>query len=678
MQDDKPLEDGSHDELDNLDPTIRAQGAGEMSLLDEGVTMVGDTVATEELEASLDFDPSRYAGTSQYEVIDHDKPIGKGGFGTVWKVRDRKLGNILVMKRLHSQEDAGRQGITRFIQEARTIASLNHQNIITVYDIGKDDKGYFIIAEYVDGGSLQSHIDKKGPLSQKDAIDIAEQIGRALSYAHRRGVIHRDIKPANILLTRDGIPKVADFGLAKIGRASDLSVSGMAMGSLAFMPPEQRKDAKSADHRADIYALGKTLYHMLTGKIPETIRESEIPSTLRPALLKAIEPLPEDRYFTVEEFIRDLREGRGTEVTQETIKAGICPVCGWKNAPDADYCEGCGAGLVENCPVCARKKRVGLAFCAGCGTDIPKYKEHGERIQKISKYLEEKEYLKVQRESQKILSESPHSEQRKEVEGYLHNAKEKLGKVEQLSKNADELHEAERYDDEKPILTELATFLSEAETIELRARLEKLPSLIRERDCRNMLHRADELFRSRDYQGAMEVYTDAARLGAEKAMQMSEEARRLFIDQKLDEAEALRVTGDFEDALERLKNVLLVDPKHNEAKTRILTLEESRRVLGVRAVEMEDAYRKKDYKDTEALTTEILGLCPRHQKGQDSPVGDPRSPGAMFPSPGKSESLFSKRGICSGQGSVGPSNVAGPLERFRQEGKRFSRKGDRG
>ncbi len=241
----------------------------------------------------------------RYEV---QKKIGQGGFAEVYLCLDQKLNRPVAIKRLLSELLTGPEGeqtLQRFQQEAQSVATLTHRNIVHVHDQGSDDRGHYIVMEYVDGGSLQDYLKEKGKLTPEEAIEMVRGIGSGLAYAHRRKLVHRDIKPANILLLREGdelIPKIVDFGLARAGVSSGMSMSGYGMGTMHYMPPEQSRDAKGVDHTADIYALGKVFYELLTGQLPDALDPSEIPPPpgLSEVIFRCTKPKPEDRYFSVD------------------------------------------------------------------------------------------------------------------------------------------------------------------------------------------------------------------------------------------------------------------------------------------------------------------------------------------------------------------------------------------
>ncbi|MBC8328814.1 MAG: serine/threonine protein kinase, partial [Planctomycetes bacterium] len=208
-------------------------------------------------QARAEAEPTGALIADRYETL---RTLGQGGMGAVYLARDTKpgMGNREVaIKRILDADD---QGVQRFLRESSTIAALNHQNIRAVHDRGEDDHGHYLVMEYVEGETLHDRVARDGALGDDAFLGLARGLAKALAFAHRKGVIHRDVKPANVLFAADGTPKLTDFGLARMGHDSDLSLTGYGMGTLDYASPEQRRDAKSADHRSDIYGLGATLY----------------------------------------------------------------------------------------------------------------------------------------------------------------------------------------------------------------------------------------------------------------------------------------------------------------------------------------------------------------------------------------------------------------------------------
>ncbi|MCS7046960.1 MAG: serine/threonine protein kinase, partial [Gemmataceae bacterium] len=199
------------------------------------------------------------------------KKLGQGGMGAVYKAEDTTLDRIVAIKVL-TKELAGKPAfVQRFQREAKVMAKINHPNVLSCYDVGEAAGNHYLAIEYVEGGSLENWLKKLGKFEIGDALHAIITIARALQHAHELNLIHRDIKPDNILLTKNGVIKVADLGLAK---ATDddlgLTRTGTGAGTPIYMAPEQARDVKHVDGRCDIYALGVMLYVFLTGQPPFT------------------------------------------------------------------------------------------------------------------------------------------------------------------------------------------------------------------------------------------------------------------------------------------------------------------------------------------------------------------------------------------------------------------------
>jgi eukaryotic-like serine/threonine-protein kinase len=197
-----------------------------------------------------------------YKILEK---IGEGGMGVVYKAHDNKLNRTVALKFLPSHISASDQDKVRFIQEAQSASALNHPNVCTIHDIQEHDEQLFIVMEFVDGQTLG---EKKGSISLKQAIDIGIQVAEGLAAAHEKGIVHRDIKPDNIMIRKDGIAQIMDFGLAKLaGNISQLTREGSTVGTATYMSPEQVQ-GQNTDHRSDIFSLGVLLHELFTSQLP--------------------------------------------------------------------------------------------------------------------------------------------------------------------------------------------------------------------------------------------------------------------------------------------------------------------------------------------------------------------------------------------------------------------------
>jgi serine/threonine-protein kinase len=258
------------------------------------------------------------------------RTLGEGGMGSVFLAYDVGEGRQVALKVL-APENASVQGsLDRFRREGTSGLSLNHPNIVRNYSAGDDAATglHYLVLEYVDGPSAHELLERFGRLKVGDAVHIVIDVARALEHAHGAGIIHRDIKPANILLTSAGIAKLSDLGLAKrTNETSHLTNARQGVGTPYYMPFEQALNGKAADARSDLFALGATLYHLLTGEVPfpgtglmDVMEKKEfgiylpahslnpeVPESLERILARLLAPKPEQRYSSATELILDLQ-----------------------------------------------------------------------------------------------------------------------------------------------------------------------------------------------------------------------------------------------------------------------------------------------------------------------------------------------------------------------------------
>ena len=196
--------------------------------------------------------------------------LGKGSMGVVYKAKQLSVDRVVAIKILLDPLAQNKEFIKRFEREAKIAAKLSHNNVVNAIDAGEIDGHYYFVMEYVEGPTIKDFLDKNKTFDEKEALRITLAIAEALKHAAQRGLIHRDIKPENVILTKQGEVKLADLGLARLtdDEKWGLSEAGMAIGTPYYISPEQVRGQTNIDIRADIYSLGATLYHMVTGKVP--------------------------------------------------------------------------------------------------------------------------------------------------------------------------------------------------------------------------------------------------------------------------------------------------------------------------------------------------------------------------------------------------------------------------
>jgi serine/threonine-protein kinase len=281
----------------------------------------------------------------RYEI---QSELGRGAMGVVYKATDTALERTVAIKTVNMalERDGAEKYEARFYQEARAAGSLNHPNIVTVYDVGKEGNVAYMAMEFIEGAELRALLAAGRALPVSQAVSIAAQVAEGLAYAHEHGVVHRDIKPANIMVLADGPVKITDFGIARMRASTDeLTQSGMMLGSPKYMSPEQ-VIGKRADHRSDIFSLGVILYETLTGSAPfsgENVTAlmyqivnfaPPAPSAVNPAVPELLnfivakmlaKPL-EERYQTAQELASDLRSCERQISTPAAITQPLRPL----------------------------------------------------------------------------------------------------------------------------------------------------------------------------------------------------------------------------------------------------------------------------------------------------------------------------------------------------------------
>jgi serine/threonine protein kinase len=290
--------------------------------------------------------PAELIGHPRYRVLEF---LGAGGMGVVFKAEHLLMERQVALKVINRKLMERPGGVERFRKEVKAAARLSHPNIVTAHDAEAAGDVHFLVMEFVEGVSLERLLEVRGPLPVTHACYLVQQVALGLQHAFERGMAHRDIKPANLLLAANGQVKILDFGLARFvsesGPAEGLTATGTVVGTPDYMAPEQARSARDADIRADIYSLGCTLYHLLTGQVPFpgnsvlekllahqdqvpvplAIRRADLPPALEPVLERMLAKDPAQRYATPVEVAHALAQLVETRTLAELLTPTLRP-----------------------------------------------------------------------------------------------------------------------------------------------------------------------------------------------------------------------------------------------------------------------------------------------------------------------------------------------------------------
>lgn len=317
-------------DTDQLDAQEEPTFVGNAAVSNEEPTYASDRTERDHQQRTLPsgtlFQSSQSdRGFEHYDLVEE---LGRGGMGVVYRAIDKRLGREVAIKMLLAGDAASGAELERFEAEARAVASLEHEGILPIYEVGVNQGRPFFSMPLVVGGSLDDRL-RDDSLTEEASVELLVQICEAIEHAHRKGIVHRDLKPGNILFDSNGRPRITDFGLAKrVDSQSQLTATGQTLGTPSFMAPEQAMGRSPAiDERTDVYAIGAILYVMLTGRptfvgdsalaVMMSVLESEpeLPSRFNSSVsrdleaicLKCLEKKNEDRYGSVEALIEDLK-----------------------------------------------------------------------------------------------------------------------------------------------------------------------------------------------------------------------------------------------------------------------------------------------------------------------------------------------------------------------------------
>jgi serine/threonine protein kinase len=563
--------------------------------------------------------------------------LGKGGMGEVLLAMDTRLERKVAIKRMLGDGAKSRTLVKRFISEAKAIAKLDHDNIVDVYDYGRSSDGPFLVMQYIDGGSLLDRC-QAGALPVEEAVELTCQVCDALTMCHDAGVIHRDIKPANILMTGDGSPRLTDFGLVKEDSIDGgQTAAGAVLGTLDFMPPEQRKDAALVDARSDLWALGATLYQMVSGRSPKIIKFNQVPQALQEVLEKSLEDEKDDRYQTAAEFKEALRATTQTAIQpiQEPaaeLGAGECPKCHTKNEASRKFCQGCGGSLRLSCLSCDGQIPVWDNFCSECGgkqselaaSKLEEFARQREQAEEHRREYRFEDAISIARslaseEDERIAEHGPWAEEfvtateaawereRESAAAHFEEARKHRDAFDYASA----IHAVESVP-EAMRTSEVSGYLQQLESD--RAESEKLINTISDRvKRREMKGLLEQVERAVELRGDR---TDMQKLAGQ--LREREEKRRQQRDEACNEAKRLFDTGDAKGALTMIQSVPSDDLRSSDEQLRrqlekIVSAEDKLTAL-VKESKADGVLDPDEVVSMWQATVSYLKLNPRHAK----------------------------------------------------------------
>lgn len=523
-------------------------------------------------------DPLIGSIVSECEV---EKKVGEGGFGAVYKAFDRNLQRPVALKVMLQSLTSNLEFVQKFIREAVTAAQLNHPNIVAIHKVGRDEDRnlHFLIMEFLDGRTLSEIIEERGALPLDECIAIIIQCADALAVAQDKNIIHRDIKPENLMMDRNGVVKITDFGLAKT-LTTDMK-STKVVGTPHFMSPEQF-EGKAVDGRTDIYSLGVTFYNMLTQAKPyegtNTVQiiysiltqdpkpaseiNPDIPEEVWRIIRRMIAKDVKDRYADFREVRRDLQAYQERSVSQKVS----CPECNAVNVKGRKFCRECGGSLVVKCPGCGHEEPAGTRHCGECGTNI------GDQLQ-ISQNLDRGEKLRGF--------------------GDLKRALAFYAEVLKL----DPAHET----------AEKATREIRLELEQIEERKTRIDDLVKEGNTDQALEEVETLLL--DFPKVEEINNYGKTVRAS--------LRLKAVDAHLMVAEAALDQGRMEDAIEAYEAALSVDPERDDVRDKVEDLRQRLASFAQSLVSAEAALGDGRWPDALRSAKELLQLKPEHERAME-------------------------------------------------------------
>ena len=479
---------------------------------------------------------------------------------------------------------------------------------------------------------------REGAIDLEEAVELTCQLCDGLGRAHDAGIIHRDIKPANVLLTRDGVPKLTDFGLARQDTGdTGQTMAGAVLGTLDFMPPEQRRDATQTDNRSDLWSLAATLYQLVTGEPPRVIDLDDVPQELRTTFSKALKTKPDARYQTAREFKDALRATTRTasqpipEPAAE-LGAGECPKCRTKNEASRKFCQGCGGSLRLSCLSCDEQIPVWDNFCSECGG-----KQAELAASKLEEFARQREQAEEHRREYLFddalqIARALASVEHERLAEHVPWAEEFVTATEAAWEREREsavthFDEARKHRDAFDYASAIHTFESVPEAMRTSEMSGYLQQLERDRaESEELIKTISERVKRRDLKGLLAQVDRAVELRGDRAdlqklvgqLREREEKRQQQRDEACAEAKRLFDTGDAKGALTMIQSVPSEDLRSSDEQLRnqlekIVAAEDELTAL-VKESKADGVLDPDEVVSMWQATVSYLELNPRHAK----------------------------------------------------------------
>lgn len=424
-----------------------------------------------------------------YEVV---RELGRGGMGVVLLVRNRNLdGRFQALKRPNRDSAHLRRG---FKHEMKAWARLLHPNVCRIERTDSDWYGPYIVMEYVEGGSLGDAIVRSGSLSSRHVFELGVGILRGLKALHGFSpkIIHRDIKPANILLGEGGIPKITDFGLAKLEGATGLSKGGALLGTEGFVAPEQLLSPKLADERSDIYGFGLTLKEALTGQAPGLSPLSKVPAVFRDYIASCTDEDPLKRFKCADAALAALEQLESR--IQKVPGRDDCPSCHHRTNPSANHCSNCGNDLTRACARCDTVQRHYHKSCEECGVVLDDWPR---MLALLDEAWSGSIQLDYETAYSKIADAEAYSSGHRDYHALASKRKEDIEELRSLRNRVEELQGSGRFEETEGPLRQVLS-LTEHQDESASLALEQIPRRIRQRELERAIRELDTRVNGRE------------------------------------------------------------------------------------------------------------------------------------------------------------------------------------